>query len=448
MGKDKKKRRKLTLDDRICIEAGLARGQSISEIARSIGRSPSVVAREIKRNCTSDPKHNVVQPSRNLCIHKNACTVMDLCGKGCLQGCHRCRSWLCNSLCPEYQAAECPRHSKPPYCCNGCSMRLGYGCDYPYRFYEAKAADDAASDRASDSRSGLDCTEEEFAKTIEIARDGLRNGQSPEHIWHAHPGEMAFGPRNFYKLLENKVIVDITNLDLPKKVRYKPRKKGGARSDGGIPKELLAGRRYDDYEKLDEQTKASAVEMDTVEGRQGKDRQCLLTLMIKRIGFQIMILLPDKTAESVVRALDVLEALMGRSTYARLFQTIVTDRGTEFSNAIRIETGPSGEKRSSVYYCDPRQSQQKPHAERNHSEIRRVLPKYRSNFDALSQRDVSLLMSHVNSYMRNALGWASPIALAKAVFPQGTLEALGVREIDPDLVNLTPMLIPHAIVRQ
>ena len=54
----------------------------------------------------------------------------------------------------------------------------------------------------------------------------------------------------------------------------------------------------------------------------------------------------------------------------------------------------------------------------------------------------------VNSYMRNALGWASPIALAKAVFPQGTLEALGVREIDPDLVNLTPMLIPHAIVRQ
>lgn len=448
MGKEKKRRRKLAIDDRVCIEAGLARGQSVTDIGKAIGRSASVVIREIQRNCTTDPKHAVYQATRNVCIHKETCTAVDLCGKGCLQGCHRCKSWLCNAVCPDFEAAVCPRHEKPPYCCNGCDKRLGFGCDYPYRFYESKAADDIAKRRASDSRSGLDCTEEQFAATIAIAKEGLGLGQSPEHIWHAHPGEMAFGARNFYRLMECDVIDDITNLDLPRKVRYKPRKKGGSR-DGGIPKELLAGRRYDDFEKLPEDAKLNAVEMDTVEGRQGKDRQCLLTLMVKRIGFQLMILLPDKTAKSVVVALDALEALVGKAAYAKIFGTIVTDRGTEFSDVIRLETGPGGSKRSSVYFCDPQQSQQKPRAERNHSEIRRVLPKDgRSDFDALTRGDVSLLMSHVNCYMRNALGWASPYALAKAVFPQGVLEALGVTEVPPELVNLTPMLIPHAIVKR
>lgn len=446
--KDKATRRKLTIDDRVSIEAGLARGQSISEIGRKIGRSASVVMREIKRNCTSEPRHSLCQERRNLCVRKGSCTAVDLCGRGCLQGCARCKSWLCNSLCPDFEAARCPRHEKPPYCCNGCSMRFGFGCDYPYRFYESASAQEIAARRASDSRTGLDCTEEELAATLEIARDGLSRGQSPEHIWHAHEGEMAFGARNFYRLVENGTIGDVTSLDLPRKVRYKPRSKGGKR-DGGIPKELLAGRRYSDYEALDEQARANAVEMDTVEGRQGRDRQCLLTLMIKRIGFQLMVLLPDRTAASVVAALDAVEAVLGARAYASLFGVILTDRGPEFSDVIRMETGPSGCGRSRVYFCDPRQSQQKPHCERNHSEIRRVLPKGgRSDFDALTRRDVSLLMSHVNSYMRNALGWASPVALARAVFPQGALDALGVVEIEPDLVNLTPMLIPHAIVRQ
>lgn len=448
MGKEKRGRKKMRLDDRICIEAGLARGQSVSDIARAIGRSPSVVAREIKRNCTSSPAHAITQQSRNLCVHKGACTRVDLCKKGCMDGCWRCRQWLCNSLCPDYQAAECPRHSRAPYCCNGCDGRVGLGCDYPYRFYEAKAADDIARNRASDCRTGLDCTREELERTLGIAREGLGNGQSPAHIWRAHPGQMAFGPRNFYRLLEEGLLDDVSSLDLPAKVRYKPRKKGGARAEGCIPKELLAGRRYDDYERLDEQARANAVEMDTVVGRQGKDSQCLLTLMVKRIGFQLMFLLPDKTAGSVVAALDTLEALIGKRTYAQLFQTILCDRGGEFADAIRIETGPSGQRRSSLFYCDPQQSQQKPHAEANHHQIRRVLPKGRSNFDALTRRDAALLMSHVNSYMRNSLGWASPAALAKAVFPQGTLDALGVEEIEPERVNLTPMLIPHAIVRQ
>ena len=47
----------LTLtDDRLAIERGLNRGDRVSWITRSIGRAPKVVAEEVKRNWTDDPR--------------------------------------------------------------------------------------------------------------------------------------------------------------------------------------------------------------------------------------------------------------------------------------------------------------------------------------------------------------------------------------------------------
>ena len=36
----------------------------------------------------------------------------------------------------------------------------GYGCRHPYRFYEAKAAQEIAMRRKKESRVGIDCTQE------------------------------------------------------------------------------------------------------------------------------------------------------------------------------------------------------------------------------------------------------------------------------------------------
>ena len=43
-----------------------------------------------------------------------------------------------------------------------------------------------------------------------------------------------------------------------------------------------------------------------------------------------------------------------------------------------------GARRDRVFYCDAMQSSQKARAERNHERLRRILPKGRSDFDALS----------------------------------------------------------------
>lgn len=444
MGDSKGGRRPLTYDDRLAIERGLNRGDRIAWIARTIGRAPKVVAEEVKRNWTDDPQGMLVVRTRNICSKAGLCEVRGLRKGMCRARCSRCKDFLCNSLCPDFEAKPCEKLARSPFCCNACPSRVGGGCRHPYRYYQAKWAQDAADARRSESRQGIDCDPEAFESAIALISDGLAKGQSPQHIFAANPGAIPFGVRSLYNYLGGAKAGDLSKLDLPKAVRYKPRSKSKSAKSSNIPREVLEGRRWTDFCALDQADRDNAVEMDTVVGRQGRDSQCILTLFVRRIGFQFYILLPDKSATSVVEALDTLQELCG-PRFSQAFGLILCDRGSEFSDAERIEHGRNGVKRLSLFYCDPLQSQQKGRCERCHEELRRILPKGKTNFDALTCRDMAACMSHVNSYLRGKMDWMAPVEMARLVLPQGLLDAYGVEEIEPKEVNLTPHLVPHAI---
>jgi transposase, IS30 family len=55
-------------------------------------------------------------------------------------------------------------------------------------------------------------------------------------------------------------------------------------------------------------------------------------------------------------------------------------------------------------------------------------------------------MSHINSYKRQSIDWNAPIDMTRAVFPPDLLDGLGIEKIEPKKVNLTPNLVPHAIL--
>lgn len=433
----------LDYGEREMIEKGIMRRDSISSIGRRLGRSPSTIEREIKRNGTDSPVGNLVVKTRNICVHQNNCMHVDLCKKGCLVPCHRCKDWLCNKLCPDFEAAPCPRLTKPPYCCNGCNELFGYGCTHPYHFYDAMMAQRMADKRNVESRMGIDCDPEELAATTKIVSAGLDKGQSIRYIFEMNKGKMCCSWRTYYNYIEIGVTEEVTNMSLPKKVRYKKRKK--KKEGRNIPREVLVGRTYEDFDKLTEQEKMSAVEMDCVLGRQGVDRQAILTLFFRRTNLQIMILLPEKTTVNVVAALDALESLCG-DLFPKIFPVILLDRGTEFADAERMEHSKDGKKRCRIFYCDPQQSQQKSQAEKNHVEIRKVLPKGKTIFDALTCRDMAVLMSHVNSYARESLNWAAPYDLAQHMLPENLLDGLGMERIPPNDVTLKPRLLKHAIL--
>lgn len=437
----RKNRSHLTLSERIAIEDGLREGSSLNAIARSLGVCRTTVVREIKRRRTQEsPRYLVLD--RNLCRFKSKCTVMHACRLECDEQCSRCPGGACNAVCNEFEPiGECPLLDKAPYACNGCGRRLSIGCQWPQWFYDARVADEEARWDLSVSRSGIDCSEEELRAMCEIVKPLLRKGQSLQHIWQKHYLEMPVSYRTFYRYV-NLGILDVINLDLPKKVKYRPRRKGKA----NVPfKPNLLGRTYEDFAALTVEQQWSAVEMDCVVPARGGVK-AILTLHFRRICFQIMILLPAQTAGCVKEALDWIEMLCGKEQFQSLFGTILTDRGTEFMSYSDLETGIDGNRRCHVYYCDPLQSGQKGRCEKNHVELRKILPKG-MRFDAMTNDEMAVICSHVNSYGRPALGGASPFDLAEKVLPRDLLDGLALRHVPPDDVIMRPTLLRQLGIR-
>ena len=118
-----------------------------------------------------------------------------------------------------------------------------------------------------------------------------------------------------------------------------------------------------------------------------------------QIRFQIYVLLERHDRAHVVAALDWLEGLLGGpEAFRRVFGLILTDRGCEFDDIAGIER----DGRCRVFYADPQRSDQKGACEKNHVELRKVIPKD-TTIDGLGL-DAWILAgvcSNVNSSLRS-----------------------------------------------
>ena len=99
-----------------------------------------------------------------------------------------------------------------------------------------------------------------------------------------------------------------------------------------------------------------------------------------------------------------------------------------------------GEVRTRVFYCDPQRSDQKGGIEVTHEFIRRILPKGTS-FSHLTQADISLMMSHINSYTRKKLNNRSAHQLFSFFYGDDILDRLDIHQIPANDINLTPKLL-------
>jgi IS30 family transposase len=131
---------------------------------------------------------------------------------------------------------------------------------------------------------------------------------------------------------------------------------------------------------------------------------------------------------------------VGPDYFKRLFPLILTDNGSEFSDPKSIETIQGTEKLTNIFYCYPYSAFQKPEVENNHELIRRVIPKGKS-MDHLVQADITLLMSHVNSYIRKKLNDQSPYDSFSSRYGFKLINALGITRIDANDIILKPSLL-------
>ena len=433
--------------DRDVIEDGIRDGLTAREIANRLKVSPTTVTREVLKNRTvSPPNRKNMSPSKRCARFDDCQRRRDVCAI-CRSDkktptCRRCHVVKCFDHCDEFELRMCEKTQRWPYICT-CYKFDKDGCALPKCRYRAAEADAASKGRRAEPRRGISVTPDELERMVGTIKPLVMQGQSLETIWMAHGDEFPVGFRTFYNYIEAG-IVDIINLELPRKVRYKKRRK---KADPARDRIDRAGRLYEDFLALPEEDRLLAVQVDTVVGYI-RNTQRILSLHFPRFVFQLYLLLASGDSGQVVAAFDAIEAALGsREAFSLLFGIMLLDRGSEFSDIEGMERSvlEPGKKRCRVYYCDAMSPNQKANCERNHAELRRILPKQRSDFDLLSAWDVALACSHVNSYPRKILGGASPIDLASQVFPKEFLDTFGVERIEPDDVILRPTLMPHVI---
>ena len=183
---------RLARHERDTVQRMLERGASCREIARGLGRSPSTVSAEVaSHRFVTAPK-----PRRGERVDAGT----DL-------------------------SAACPRLAAWPRCCNGCGRYRAVGCKRrPHVFYDARAAQLCADSVLVSSRRGIDADEPAAAARLEAIRGCLRRGLSPEQMAACNGGPVDLSPSTIYRWVAAGYD-GMTNMELRRKVGYRPRKR-------------------------------------------------------------------------------------------------------------------------------------------------------------------------------------------------------------------------------
>ena len=438
MSTQKGNQKHLNLSDRINIEKGLNNNDSFATIAKVVQKDPTTISKEVRKHSkVKEYKGYANTPCEANKDKHFPCMLKHVCGDlECDRICRQCPKQRCSDICEAYRPQQCPKLSKAPYVCNGCGKRVN--CMMEKKIYSSKYADDCYRETLSSSREGINQTPESIQKMNDILTPLIQKGQSIAHIYATHAEDLGCSKRTTYTYIDAGVF-DVRNIDLRRKVKYKKRKK--ATNTSAKNRAYRVGHNYEDFQKrIEKDPDVSIVEMDCVEGK-AEGHKVLLTFTFRRTNLMLIFLLDSQTQEEVLRVFSFLEAELGTDLFKHLFEVILTDGGSEFSDRTGMETSSDGKtQRTTVYYCDPYSFWQKGCCEKNHEYIRYVRKKG-SSFDDLDQDKVTLLANHINNTKRDSLNRHSPFELSQLLLDDQLLSAMGYEYIAPDDVVLTPDLI-------
>ena len=389
--------RHFTVDDRMIILKDIIDNRSIRSIAKELDVQPSSVSRELEAHRVLD------QPNRY--VHK---------------------------------PSECARVSKAPWVCHGCkrfsacrNLKYRYSPQQAQRMYEEELH--SCRRKARTGSAGIDHLNHILVPLVK------ENRQTIGHIYAAHGEELGISRSTCYRYIDQHLL-NINNSDLPKRVRYSKRAKYRHNVNAGIDSHhCREGRDYVAflaYIKADPY--AHIAEMDTVIGKKGTGQKVLLTLLLRKSNFMLAFLRDENSSSSVIECLDAIQTKIRYAHFKTHFNVTLTDNGPEFKDADHIEHGSHGAQRCHLFYCDSRASQQKGRIEKNHEYIRKLIPQGTS-FNDLSQDDINLMMSHINSVKRDSLGGKSPFEMLTRSELKD-MKKLGLSPIEPDEVILSSKL--------
>jgi len=403
----------LTLEDRQKIQEGLENELSRTQIAKNINKDISTVTKEIKNRRKLKPRNPFNNPI--------TCTKFKDCR-------------ICHGKCSEYEEIKCARRSRKVGVCNLCPDISK--CRLDKYFYYAKQAHESYLYTLKDSREGVNLNTKEMLEIVDIIKPLLKQGQSIYQILKNHP-ELKMCSKTLYMYIESGIFQDygINNFSLRRQVSMRKRKKLKKRKEPVN----YEGRRYKDYlEFVKENPTIPTTQMDTVYNHQ--EGPYIQTFIFQNTGLMIGFLHTEKTSESMASTLDNLQETL-EDDYCKLFSLLLTDRGSEFEKYELFEVNiQTGEFRSNIFYCDPQTPSQKPHVENNHNYVRDIISNGKS-LKNLTQEDLNLMFSHINSTPRKVLNGKTPYEAFEFLYGNEILEKFNIQKIEKDMVTLQPYLL-------
>ncbi len=379
--------KRLTIEDRMLIQACLTKDMNLTEIANRLGRNKSTISREINSHLTIKEGF-----SERECLHR-----------------------------------------KKHVLCNSCQFRSA--CNYERRYYNFEQAHKIATELKSTSRQHTRLDSKEIAIINDVLLEQIR--QLKQSLHHAY-----ISNSNLAKICCEKTIrrliyngfASIKAHELRKYVVYKHEYKK--------PKEfqlrditVLIGRQYSDYLKYCSKHKRSnIVQYDSVLGKTS-DKYAILTITFVKYQFQFGLLIQKSDPNDVKTKIRKLFRSLGSEFVKDTFPINLADNGIEFSYFNKIEFNDSGEFVCRTFFTTPYKATDKSHCERNHEYIRYIIPKGKS-LDFLTQDKVNWIFSQINSYVRKELHDQTPYDLVRRKFGKDFLDRIGIFRVEKKKVDL------------
>ena len=420
----------LNVKDRGIIENCLNQGYKLFEIANTLSRDPRGIKEEIynKREISNKSLKG------NLCGKFETCKKIRLCDSCNTGVCKYCKYHNCNIDCKDFvRLPECKQIKRYPYVCNSCSKLRT--CHMVKVFYKAHVAQEKYEDNVSSHKKGIKKTAKEIKDLDYFISQGVRNGHSISVI--IAKNSLNIAPSTAYRYINDKVLTT-RNIDLKRKVRYKVSKKAIKRKRKDY--NCLKGRKLEDYVAyINKHPFTNTWQLDTIIGKID-DKTCVLSLLYTKSNLQLFFKLNSKSEEEVIRIFDSIKMHLGDELFKEIFETIITDNGSEFLNPDGIETSnKSGEKLINIFYCDPNRSDQKGKCEKNHEHFRELIPKGRS-MDLYDEKDIEHVSLMVNNYPRALFKFNSPLQTSKIFLNEKVFELNNLCEIPTSKVILKPLI--------
>jgi len=195
-----------------------------------------------------------------------------------------------------------------------------------------------------------------------------------------------------YNYISAGIFLTLRNKHLPIKGKKRPYHKIKRRPARPPKGESIEKR----PQKINERREFGHWEMDSVEsGQSGK--RTLLVLTERKTRKEIIIPVAEQTSACTVTALDELRLKNG-TIFHKLFKSITVDNGKEFQDYYGMS------RYTKIYYCHPRNPQERGSNENANRLIRRFYPKG-TNFDKVNNSEIAEVEDWINNYSRQIFGW-------------------------------------------